>query len=126
MSIQCWGLNPQPSEHESPPITTRPGLFWFLFLHTLLEKREQIPIFGVAKTYALCKVDQPFFCSLDVWSILVPYCLKKRNATEIIEAAHSHRLQTASVTSLSSKIKETNKQLICLCCCSGQISFQLF
>ena len=24
-SIQCWGLNPQPSDHESPPITTRPG-----------------------------------------------------------------------------------------------------
>ena len=25
-SIRCWDLNPQPSEHESPPITTRPGL----------------------------------------------------------------------------------------------------
>ena len=25
-SIQCWGSNPQPLEHESPPITTRPGL----------------------------------------------------------------------------------------------------
>ena len=25
-SIQCWDSNPQPSEHESPPITTRPGL----------------------------------------------------------------------------------------------------
>ena len=25
-SIQGWGSNPQPSEHESPPITTRPGL----------------------------------------------------------------------------------------------------
>ena len=25
-SIQCWDLNPQPLEHESPPITTRPGL----------------------------------------------------------------------------------------------------
>ena len=24
--IQCWDSNPQPSEHESPPITTRPGL----------------------------------------------------------------------------------------------------
>ena len=23
---RCWNLNPQPSEHESPPITTRPGL----------------------------------------------------------------------------------------------------
>ena len=26
-SIRCWDLNPQPLEHESPPITTRPGLF---------------------------------------------------------------------------------------------------
>ena len=72
-NIRCWDWNPQPSEHESPPITTRPGLFWFLFLHTLLEKREQIPIFGVAKTYALCKVDQPFFlsrCLVDFGTVL--------------------------------------------------------
>ena len=26
MSIQCQDSNSQPSEHESPPITTRPGL----------------------------------------------------------------------------------------------------
>ena len=25
-SIQCWDSNPRPLEHESPPITTRPGL----------------------------------------------------------------------------------------------------
>ena len=25
-SIRRWDLNPQPFEHESPPITTRPGL----------------------------------------------------------------------------------------------------
>ena len=25
-SIQCWDSNPWPSGHESPPITTRPGL----------------------------------------------------------------------------------------------------
>ena len=25
-SIWCWNSNPRPSEHESPPITTRPGL----------------------------------------------------------------------------------------------------
>ena len=25
-SIQCWDWNSQPLEHESPPITTRPGL----------------------------------------------------------------------------------------------------
>ena len=24
--VQCWDSNPQPSDHESPPITTRPGL----------------------------------------------------------------------------------------------------
>ena len=26
-SIRCWNLNPQPSEHEPPPITTRPVHF---------------------------------------------------------------------------------------------------
>ena len=25
-SIRCWDLNPRPLEHESSPITTRPGL----------------------------------------------------------------------------------------------------
>ena len=25
-SIRCWDLNPQPLEHESPPLTIRPGL----------------------------------------------------------------------------------------------------
>ena len=25
-SIRCWDSNPRPSEHKSPPITTRPGL----------------------------------------------------------------------------------------------------
>ena len=25
-SIWCWDSKPRPSEHESPPITTRPGL----------------------------------------------------------------------------------------------------
>ena len=24
-SIWCWDLNPQPLEHESPPMSTRPG-----------------------------------------------------------------------------------------------------
>ena len=30
-SLRCWDSNPRPSEHESPPITTRPGrpiLLW--------------------------------------------------------------------------------------------------
>ena len=26
-SIWCWDSNPRPSEQESPPITTRPGLY---------------------------------------------------------------------------------------------------
>ena len=35
-SIRCWDSNPRPSEHESPPITTRPGfppLFNFLYFN---------------------------------------------------------------------------------------------
>ena len=31
-SIQCCDSNPQPSRHESPPITTRPGLFTTSYL----------------------------------------------------------------------------------------------
>ena len=31
-SIQCWDLNTRPYEHESPPITTGPGLPAILFL----------------------------------------------------------------------------------------------
>ena len=35
--MRCWDSNPQPLEHESPPITTRPGLppkiyFFFTFV----------------------------------------------------------------------------------------------
>ena len=38
-SIWCWDLNPRPSEHESPPITTRPGLppCFLLFYQRLLS-----------------------------------------------------------------------------------------
>ena len=39
-SIQCLDSNPQPSEHESPPITTRPGLPSFqLQLFISLQQR---------------------------------------------------------------------------------------
>ena len=31
-SKQCWDSNPRPSVHESPPITTRPGLPTFPYL----------------------------------------------------------------------------------------------
>ena len=37
-SIRCWYSNPQPSERESPPITTRPGLpFYFYFSLSLFN-----------------------------------------------------------------------------------------
>ena len=47
-SIQHQDSNPQPLEHESPPITTRPGLFlfivvlfnqWHVTRHNLLAKK---------------------------------------------------------------------------------------
>ena len=65
--IQRWDLNPWPSEHESPPITTRPGLppKKNIFLHV---KHEWLPskfsacapfigenaIFGTKSTYFFC------------------------------------------------------------------------
>ena len=38
-SIWCWDLNPQPSEHESPPRTTRPGLPHNLIISLLTTMR---------------------------------------------------------------------------------------
>ena len=35
-SIWCWDSNPQPSKHESPPMTIRPGLL--SYLNNLLPK----------------------------------------------------------------------------------------
>ena len=35
LGIQCWDMNPQPSEHESPPINTRPGLPPWATVHYL-------------------------------------------------------------------------------------------
>ena len=34
-SIQRWYSNPRPSEHESPPMTTRPGLMPYLLTYSL-------------------------------------------------------------------------------------------
>ena len=34
-SIQCRDLNPRPSEHDTPPITTRPGLPPLRFLSSI-------------------------------------------------------------------------------------------
>ena len=44
-SIRCWDSNPQPSEHESPPITTRPGLprlfYLNIFVNFSVEEDEE-------------------------------------------------------------------------------------
>ena len=39
-SIRCWDLNSRPLEHESPPITTRPGIF---YLPTHLNTYAWVP-----------------------------------------------------------------------------------
>ena len=40
--IRCWDSNPQPSEHESPAITTRPGLLPIRFLFMFFFKKGPI------------------------------------------------------------------------------------
>ena len=35
-SIRCWDSNSQPSECESPPLTTRPGLPSYEVLHKVI------------------------------------------------------------------------------------------
>ena len=46
-SIPCWDSNPQPLEHESPPIIARPGLpprlKKFLRRYLGIEKNENLP-----------------------------------------------------------------------------------
>ena len=40
-SIQCWDLNPRPLDHESPTITTRPGLPPFIgYFHVSHDLRS--------------------------------------------------------------------------------------
>ena len=39
--LHCWDKNPQPSDHESPPITTRPGLPP-LFLYCYLDRFDLV------------------------------------------------------------------------------------
>ena len=39
----CWDLNPQPLDHESPPITTLPGFPPFVYSF-ILRLRFQIPL----------------------------------------------------------------------------------
>ena len=43
-SIQCQDLNPQPLEHESPPITTRPGLPPMLFIVTASPSSSSVEV----------------------------------------------------------------------------------
>ena len=40
-SIWCWDSNLQPSEHESPPITTRPGVI--IVIHDMPKSYQFIP-----------------------------------------------------------------------------------
>ena len=43
-SIQCWDSNPRPLEHESPPITNKPGLppsYYFYYAAKLSAVRDR-------------------------------------------------------------------------------------
>ena len=55
-SIWCWDSNPQPSEHESPPITNRPGRPPFLCWMTTLT--NQSALFQITVRY----IRQKFVC----------------------------------------------------------------
>ena len=51
-NVRCWNSNPRPSEHESPPITTRPGfppllLFFFFFFFKNGHPRPLFRLFSV-------------------------------------------------------------------------------
>ena len=74
-SIQCQDSNPQPSEHEPPPITTRPGfpqmLCLFLRLPSvlsfLLGDRIKAQMVTLGQTPQLSKAHRsPIICSLSV------------------------------------------------------------
>ena len=60
-SIQCWDSNPQPLEHESSPITTRPGLpptayLWSssAFLQNNTSRNVLIQVFEERDIYGGC------------------------------------------------------------------------
>ena len=47
-SILYWDLNPQPLEHESPPITTRPGLPHYniiILVNVFMQKNIRVSTF---------------------------------------------------------------------------------
>ena len=56
-SLRCWDLNPQPSGHESPPITTTPGLppleskFFFTGLNGIRKTREKQLLCNISTFY---------------------------------------------------------------------------
>ena len=55
-SIQCWDLNPRPSQHESPPITTRPGLPPTKCIFTTnLTYLHWLPLLKYKKIYSDCE-----------------------------------------------------------------------
>ena len=47
-SIQCWDSNPGTSRHESPPITTRPGLLFYFLVD---QNHLIIPLQNIQKSF---------------------------------------------------------------------------
>ena len=47
-SLQCWDSNPGTSRHESPPITTRPGLLFYFLVD---QNHLIIPLQNIQKSF---------------------------------------------------------------------------
>ena len=81
--IHCWDSNPRPSEHESPPITTRQGLppYWTKILQNYIRSKKiswrLLDIFHSIefwqnlwnwirfhKKSPVCQIELKIFCSL--------------------------------------------------------------
>ena len=52
--IRCWDSNPRPLEHESPPITTRPGLLPYLLTYVPLKRFSQKMFAFILFWWSLC------------------------------------------------------------------------
>ena len=61
-TLWCWDSNPRPSEHESPPITTRPGV-------PLIFELKTVSVIGTRTQSAV----SGFMPSLLLWD--VPFCM---------------------------------------------------
>ena len=61
-TLWCWDSNPRPSEHESPPITTRPGV-------PLIFELKTVSVIGTRTQSAV----SGFMPSLLQWD--VPFCM---------------------------------------------------